>query len=58
MKIYLFSDKIENAVKQIKIYSHHTDSMCVITFKDFFIDLKTYYKQKSKCNVRMSQVLK
>lgn len=44
----------------IKIFTVKIQTACVVFFSRafFFIDLKIYYKQKLKCNVKMSKILK
>lgn len=43
----------------IKIFTVKIQTACVGFFsRVFFIDLKIYYKQKLKCNVKMSKILK
>lgn len=56
-----YSVMIENRKTHlIKIFTVKIQTACVVFFQGlfFFIDLKIYYRQKLKCNVRMSKILK
>lgn len=54
-----FSVIIENRKTQlIKIFTVKIQTACVFFSRDFFYRSKDNYKQKSKCNARISKILK